>query len=122
MRITCKTNDECGSVGCIGGTMGLIMGKNAEDSHYYVQNARGNLRNLFFPPRSSAEYEAITAKQMLQAINNFLDTGNADWKAVLASPPKPKRVRKPRKPLAKKLAPGVRNRLNAAAKRARKKR
>lgn len=94
MSISCNV-EGCGSIGCIGGTMAMIMGMRATQAAQYVHNQglavgpynhrdpdRDPLRNLFFPPREY-EYRTITPKQMVAAIDNFINTGNADWETIL---------------------------------------
>lgn len=85
MNVAVRRDSHCGAVGCIGGTMAMIMNINPD---HYVVRAQGNLNALFFPPRDSKyedepSYSAITAKQMLAAIDNFIRTGKANWPKVL---------------------------------------
>lgn len=85
MGISCTTNDHCGSVGCIGGTMGLVMGLDAGDAAQFVYSASNNtrLRRLFFPNMSSARYRHITPKNAVRAINNFLNPKIANpWEGI----------------------------------------
>jgi len=94
MNVTCKLNGSCGSIGCIGGTMALIMGHSEGAADCYVMahhDTRGNdasLGALFFPPTNRADdaaavYRNITPTQMIAAITNFIERGKPFWKAVL---------------------------------------
>lgn len=85
MSVT-EASAECSSVGCIGGTMAMIMGK--DDPDLYVKRSGGEMRKLFYPPqdgvyKNEPEYDDITPKQMLAAIDNFIARGKASWPAVL---------------------------------------
>lgn len=100
MGIACKTNTSCGSVQCIGGTMGWLMGKTTAEADMYVHSVNGYadlpggppLANLFYPPnyvsasRRSQRYQGyntITSKQALQAIDNWLKFGQPKWHKIL---------------------------------------
>jgi hypothetical protein len=87
----------CGSVGCIGGNMAIIMnpylGNEYVDSEYinvnseyvseYVTTNRSeSLSKLFYPPRKY-DYNLITSKMALKAIDNFLTTKKPHWEKVL---------------------------------------
>jgi len=91
----------CGSVSCIGGTMGLIMGKTSEAARTYVGCAdlRHNfyyryppgtllhspsLHPLFFPwSIASHKWRGLTRQRAVKAINNFLGGKCKNpWKGV----------------------------------------
>lgn len=82
----------CGTMSCIGGTMAIIMGLEPGNyvtgplgSHVFDGiNRSAALEDLFYPPGDMSSYYAITAKQMLAAIDNWLATGKPKWKSVLA--------------------------------------
>jgi hypothetical protein len=82
MAVACSTNDQCGSVQCIGGAMGVIMGYDKDGAVRYVENASGGLSKLFFPPQDY-RYVAIEPKQAIKAIDNFLKVGKPLWEKVL---------------------------------------
>lgn len=84
MGVGCRGNEHCGSVGCIGGTMGLLMGMNADHADQFVGGAdKGPLRKLFYPPRPS-DYNSITGKQVVRAIDNFIKyDGDPEWDKIL---------------------------------------
>jgi hypothetical protein len=93
MAVQCKL-DECGSVGCIGGTMALIMGKSEIDAKYYVGTcnhigtASKSFQELFFPPPIRdlrVNWEDITPAQSVVAIDNWLKTGKPNWKKAIKS-------------------------------------
>lgn len=90
---------ECGSVHCIGGTMGLLMGKDQWETDTYVRKSRyeSPLGDLFYPPvpdnrsltvgaaaepSGGAFYLTITPDKMLAAIDNFLENGKPRWKSL----------------------------------------
>ena len=101
---TAATTYACGSVSCIGGTMGLIMGKTSEAARTYVGCAvpRDNfyyryspgtlhspsLHPLFFPSIASEDsvadkWRGLTRQQAVKAINNFLGGKCKNpWKGV----------------------------------------
>lgn len=97
MATACQTQD-CGTVGCIGGTMALIMGTSPQ---HYVGRQDGadnpwrtdgskwrsqTLHDLFYPPEGDrlTPWDQITVKQAIRAIDNWLDTGKPGWKSILA--------------------------------------
>lgn len=90
MGVTCSVS-ECGSVGCIGGNMGLLMGMAPDKASHYVLSMpeRRSLHPLFFPHHDAVAadsygiYEDITATQVLAAVDNFLTTGRPKWATVL---------------------------------------
>jgi hypothetical protein len=93
MDIPCNAN-ECGSVGCIGGTMGLLMGMSEDEAKGYVYRAEDDstpFKELFFPTIGTG-YANITGEQIIMAIDNFLVDGKPRWQSVLAP-----RKRKPAK-------------------------
>lgn len=84
---------DCGTVGCIGGHMALIMGKDGGD-YVNVHNdvvpteigydAVGHshaLHDLFFPPRNLV-WSSITPKHAIKAIDNWLRTGRPMWRKI----------------------------------------
>ncbi len=91
MDVTCRV-EGCGSVGCIGGTMAQVMGMGGDAGNHYVhcgvnEATEGRIGHspiltpLFFPPRLYA-FDKITIPMALQAIKNFLDSGNPKWDTV----------------------------------------
>jgi hypothetical protein len=100
------TVQECGSVACIGGTVGLFC--NMPDPAKYVMaidHAGGVLKPLYFPqwnngetvylaagapgaPAGSYGWRSITPKMAAAAVDNFLRTGKPNWDKVI-----PKRMR-----------------------------
>lgn len=84
---------KCGTVGCIGGYMGLTAGKSIDgnphspDSIAYYLGRQGNakLYDLFYPLQgcTSLRYDNITVPQVLEAIANYLKHGSAKWDKVL---------------------------------------
>lgn len=97
MNVACKTNGDCGSVGCIGGTMAFLMGKSSSGATWYV-GLRGRIgeaspafQELFFP-KGIEDWDTITTEHMLKAIDNWLGNGHPRWVAVCA---KKKAVKKP---------------------------
>jgi hypothetical protein len=90
MAVQCKLG-ECGSIGCIGGTMALIMGKSEIDAVEYVGTcnrigtASKSFKELFFPPSGQDYWEDITPAQSVVAIDNWLKTGKPNWKKAIKS-------------------------------------
>lgn len=92
MDVTCKVSG-CASVGCIGGTMALIMGLNSSKADYYVRSSTVGqyykdyiahspaLTSLFFPPRGY-DYKKITLPVALKAIKQFRETGTVNWRKI----------------------------------------
>lgn len=92
---------ECGTIGCIGGNMALVMGISPgtyighgnTELHPILQGQPMHgvnsitcsraLLSLFFPPTSSPRWRYITAKQMLAAMDNWLKDGKPRWRKVL---------------------------------------
>jgi hypothetical protein len=100
-------NEGCGSVGCIGGNMAFVMGSTAltyvgspraerhpplfgmtgpsAEGNYYGGCSR-SLVPLFFPiHKNDLSWHTITAKQMLKAIDNWLESGHPRWRQVLTT-------------------------------------
>ncbi len=85
MNVACR-QEGCGSVACIGGTLGMIMGLEELDARNYVANSKGGLHRLFYPLDGGEvqfDWTKITIPQSVEAIDNFLTTGEPNWKAVL---------------------------------------
>jgi len=72
----------CGSVACIGGTMGQIMGIDAFSYVLRKDTLGAPISNLFFPPQKY-DFSKITPAQAIKAIDNFLATGNPLWSKIL---------------------------------------
>lgn len=84
MNWACYKNKECGSVHCIGGTMALVMGMSPSEAESFVGSATGAMHRLFFPGvGNSGNYKKITTKQAVQAIDNYLRTGEPFWSKVV---------------------------------------
>lgn len=83
---------QCGTVACIGGWMGAFMGKSPSEAYEFVDiHEEGKFGELFYPfsvtddqRREKSNYEAITPKQAIKAIDNFLKTGKPNWQRALA--------------------------------------
>lgn len=75
---------ECGSVACIGGWMGAMMGMDHEESAEFVMRYedRGKFKTLFYPP-AIYDYALIKPTHAVKAIDNFLANGNPRWAAIL---------------------------------------
>lgn len=84
---------DCGTVGCIGGHMALIMGTNGveyvnfhncmapgEDGYDAIGHSHA-LHDLFFPPRDLV-WSSITPKHAIKAIDNWLRTGRPGWRKI----------------------------------------
>lgn len=99
MNIPVQSNGDCGSIGCIGGTMGQLLNlprvgavssgniltivrfvQHGGSGDYY--DKEGPMYKLFFPPEGY-NWDAITPKHAVEAINNWLDTGRPAWKTVM---------------------------------------
>lgn len=82
---------DCGSIGCLGGHMALIMGLSAGQADAYVTNGRCRkhggavaspaLHDLFYPS-DIYDWEGITPAMAIDAIDNFLKDGNPHWDDV----------------------------------------
>lgn len=86
-------NGHCGTIGCIGGHMGVIMGKSFGEATTYVggqlfgpsgQHSPA-LHPLFFPSLSFEKWDKITPRKAGKAIRNFLKDGKPRWAAVLGA-------------------------------------
>ncbi len=71
---------ECGTVACIGGWTGAMMGMTIDEAGDFVSKYehRGKFKDLFFPSRD-LKYEKITPKHAVKAIDSFLETGKPNW-------------------------------------------
>lgn len=69
----------CGTIGCIGGYMALIMGHSIADADEYVRwGCSSPLKHLFYPTIDS--YSDITPEIAVEAIDSFLDGKAYDWR------------------------------------------
>jgi len=68
----------CGSVGCIGGWIEAMTGLSEPKMLTTPQ-----LNDLCYPRGLCCFWSDITPEQIAHAINNYLTTGNPDWKAVM---------------------------------------
>lgn len=76
----------CGTVACIGGWMKTVMTPDAIPSEMrdYVYGYRHHvIGKLFFPKLEIDDYDRITPEQSVQAIDNFLATGDPRWSEVV---------------------------------------
>lgn len=94
MGISCRTQG-CGSVSCIGGTMGLIMGMNQHDASRYVNYTKDGgiytltdnerhhsprLKTLFMPHIIDSDcWPLLSTRVVLKVIEHFLATGRVAW-------------------------------------------
>ncbi len=79
MGLICR-QEHCGSVGCIGGYMALVTGQNTQVT-VRREHPNRELAKLFFPP-SRSDYNTITPKQAVQALDNYLTKGKASWHTI----------------------------------------
>lgn len=74
----CKFTAHCGSLGCIGGHMALLMG--VHPRQYTDVDRSPILDKLFYPPHPvDFNYNEITAEDAVGVIECFLATGHVDW-------------------------------------------
>lgn len=90
MNVACRMNEHCGSVGCIGGSMGLLLGMTAPQATTFTETAPYKLRELFYPKMAkhryvTVDYDKITPAQAIKAINNFL-AGKRPWEGIKLVP------------------------------------
>lgn len=76
----------CGTVRCIGGWVGHLLG---QDSWNYCMNvfktSGKGLYSLYYPDiDEDVLYEEITTEQAAKAIRNYLERGDPDWEEVLS--------------------------------------
>lgn len=98
LNITATTEYECGAVCCIGGWvrafhLGVRMAETVvlssgqvHDIDGYVTCIQGPLRDLYFPEIvEDAYWDQITPEMAATVIDTFLQTGIADYAAVVPS-------------------------------------
>lgn len=73
--------EDCGTVGCIGGTAELLGSLNSY-SLADCAAVNGNLRGLLYPNIDGKLWEFITVDQAATALRSYLTTGIADWSHV----------------------------------------
>lgn len=86
----------CGTMGCIGGTMAMIMDHNGISACTYVENGGsptedadrigryGAMRELFYPPSNTEfNWDRITPAVAVKAIDAFLAGKGVNWKALV---------------------------------------
>lgn len=85
--------EQCGTIGCIGGHMALILGWRSpyeSDAHrgasyhayMYVDHGRSKALYDLFYPHPLHEWEQITPEMAVEAIDNFLEYGDPKWVKV----------------------------------------
>jgi hypothetical protein len=90
IRVSCRNNDNCGTVSCIGGTMALIMGMDADAARGYV-GTRGHsesLQELFYPDifyedDGERAWDKVTPAVAVKAIDNWLNTGDPAYHTLV---------------------------------------
>jgi hypothetical protein len=86
MNGTCIPNGHCGSIGCIGGYVGMTMGKSTyEASDYVFDNENGGPFDELYFPKFVDDYGTVTPRQAAAAICNFLSTGDPGWRNAIAA-------------------------------------
>lgn len=91
----CGARTSCGTAGCIGGWMYVVMNNDGKipntisgrgrlhGMENYVNIKRSEeLQDLFFPP-VHLQYEDISSSYAVIAIDNFLMTGYPDWEEII---------------------------------------
>lgn len=81
INVGCYDDGHCGTVSCIGGTMALAMGMNANAAARFVDNAAGGLNRLFYPATNKM-WSSIEGRHAAEAIWNFLCTGKPRWDKI----------------------------------------
>ena len=75
-----KSEHNCGTVGCIGGTSSLLAkDKNLWDGSKSIPQ----VDELFFPSINNTNLMHITIAQATQALRNFLTIGTPNWEDVI---------------------------------------
>lgn len=83
MQLACAHRD-CGTVTCIGGAMGLLMGIDPGYSiQSYVDHKRSASLQCLFYPDTNLEWQAATPEVAVMAIDNWLKDGNPRWAKLL---------------------------------------
>lgn len=72
-------NQHCGSIGCIGGYMGNILG----DGSLVCHQEPGDAFYELFYPYGVKDWNKITPQHAIKAIDNFLATGKPIWNKVV---------------------------------------
>lgn len=95
---------DCGTIGCIGGFMGVLAGVGLKRHKLGLGGlVPRNLNRLFMPNEeypACGDFGLITPAQAIEAIDNFLTTGASSWDKVL---PKRKTKAAAKKPTIKKI-------------------
>ena len=78
---------ECGSIGCIAGSMAMVM-NNSYPQSYTIQfspdgdRGKEKIAALFYPRKSKVDWDLITPTMAVKAIDNFLNYGNPKWETI----------------------------------------
>ena len=89
-----KDVHNCGTVGCIGGWMAVIMHGGLDDFNFdrmsddvisYVERGRSSaLDKLFYPGGVHVDlWSEITPGHAIRAMDNFMNTGDPDWLSIM---------------------------------------
>lgn len=81
-----EREEDCGSIGCIGGTACLIAGDlklfhrfPAALDNNYTEEMPTALYNLFYPTNDGISYDNITPEEAAKQLRLYLTTGTHDW-------------------------------------------
>lgn len=85
MEKACATGYECGTVACIGGWVALQMKIAPEEAAKYVYDGRSTSLDKLYFPDVVKEWDLITPKKAAKAIDNFLTTGDPQWRKVVGN-------------------------------------
>jgi hypothetical protein len=105
MNVACEAHD-CGTVGCIGGTMGLAMGLNPGETRKFVdiggfEESKFKLSRLFYPRYRVIDWDKIDGIHAAEAIWNVLRTGEPDWESIVPHLPDKDATYRPYKGMVK---------------------
>jgi len=78
MREACEDN-ECGTVCCIGGFVGLWSGMSPEKATRYVSGASAPLNGLYYPYLAHHQWSRITPKRASEVVRDYLINGVIRW-------------------------------------------
>lgn len=80
--------DDCGTIGCIGGYVAMLMGESSPDDYICQYRDSGALTKLYFPRKPDGgllpTLYQVTTEQAAIALRNFLATGEPDWREAIS--------------------------------------
>lgn len=80
----CNLDKECGTVGCIGGWLGMKLGLKEDEASEFVSGMSSSqrLHGLFYPSNHNADWSKYKPGHAALAIERYLNKDSDPWKNI----------------------------------------